>query len=85
MAKKPRVGFPEAFYHVITRGNCQQDIFQDAFDRKHYMDRLRKYQEKYQCILYAYVLINSPSINGNRPSFFLKDYTNLSKQLYSIS
>lgn len=59
MARKPRIEFPGAFYHIITRGNRQQDIFEDHFDRKEYIDRLKKYQEKYQSILYAYVLMNN--------------------------
>ena len=32
MARKPRVHFPGALYHVISRGNQRQDIFLDDKD-----------------------------------------------------
>ena len=32
MARKPRVHFPGALYHVISRGNQRQDIFLDDQD-----------------------------------------------------
>ena len=37
MARKPRVQFPGAFYHVIARGNQQQDIFLSDEDYKTYL------------------------------------------------
>lgn len=33
MARKPRIHYPGAVYHVILRGNAKQDIFFDAEDR----------------------------------------------------
>jgi len=33
MARKPRVHYPAALYHVIMRGNARQDIFFDDDDR----------------------------------------------------
>ena len=32
MARKPRIEFDGAFYHVITRGNQRQKIFKDKED-----------------------------------------------------
>ncbi len=33
MARKPRIHFPGAFYHVIFRGNAGQSIFFSEADR----------------------------------------------------
>jgi REP element-mobilizing transposase RayT len=32
MARKPRIKYEGAFYHVITRGNQKQKIFKDPLD-----------------------------------------------------
>lgn len=57
MARKPRLEFPGAFYHVITRGNNRQKTFIDEEDYKIFLDRLRLYKERFKFILYAYVLM----------------------------
>jgi REP element-mobilizing transposase RayT len=36
MARKPRVEFEGAFYHVIARGNQRRSIFSDDRDREAY-------------------------------------------------
>jgi hypothetical protein len=40
MARKPRVEFAGAFYHVIVRGNQRQNIFRDDKDRLAYLERM---------------------------------------------
>jgi REP element-mobilizing transposase RayT len=37
MAREPRVHYPGALYHVISRGNHRQDIFLDDADRTPYL------------------------------------------------
>jgi len=37
MARKPRVEYVGAFYHVICRGNQRQVIFSRDADRKYYL------------------------------------------------
>ena len=59
MARKPRVEFPGAFSHVIARGNHSQGIFRDAADRAAYLDRLEHYRQRYNCKVYAYVLMTN--------------------------
>jgi len=59
MARKPRVEFPGAFYHVISRGNQRQDIFHDKSDRQAYLDRLEHYRNRYQVAVYAFVLMSN--------------------------
>lgn len=57
MARKPRIEFPGAFYHVITRGNNRQRIFADEEDYRSFLERLDFYKERFKFILYAYVLM----------------------------
>ena len=57
MARKPRVEFAGAFYHVIVRGNQRRKIFYDDQDRLSYLQRLDYYRERYGFTLCAYVLM----------------------------
>jgi len=57
MARKPRVEFDGAFYHVIVRGNQRQRTFQDDRDRIAYLQRIEHYRQRYGFRLYAYVLM----------------------------
>src|SRR6267142_3533919 len=59
MARKPRVEFAGAFYHVICRGNQRQVIFRADVDRKYYLDCLEQYRERYGFKVYAYVLMSN--------------------------
>lgn len=59
MARKPRVEYAGAFYHVICRGNQRQAIFRSDADRKHYLERLEQYRERYGFKVYAYVLMGN--------------------------
>ncbi len=57
MARKPRVHFPGAFYHVIARGNRGQKIFRDVQDYERYLEFLREYKNRFHFLLYAYTLM----------------------------
>jgi putative transposase len=59
MARKPRIHFPGAFYHVIVRGNGGQDIFRGDDDYRLYLRFLKEYKERYQFSLYAYALMTN--------------------------
>jgi REP element-mobilizing transposase RayT len=59
MARKPRVYYPGALYHVIVRGNGRQIIFRDDEDYQVYSELLREYKERFKFTLYAYVLMTN--------------------------
>jgi len=59
MARRPRLEFPGAFYHVIARGNEQKPVFRDAQDPAHYLSLLADYQKKLGFELYAFVLMKN--------------------------
>ncbi|MCC6140614.1 MAG: transposase [Nitrospira sp.] len=59
MARKPRLDFPGAFYHVIVRGNQRATIFHDAADYTAYLERLERYRRRDGVTLHAYVLMKN--------------------------
>jgi putative transposase len=59
MARKPRVEYAGAFYHVICRGNQRQVIFRSDADREFYLERLDEYRQRYGFNVYAYVLMSN--------------------------
>ena len=59
MARKPRVEYDGAFYHVIVRGNQRQRTFHDDQDRISYLERLEHYRQRYGFRLFAYVLMSN--------------------------
>ncbi len=59
VARKPRIEFEGAFYHVITRGNQRQKIFRHEEDFGKYHEILAGYKDRYKHHLYAYVLMNN--------------------------
>jgi putative transposase len=59
MARKPRIHFPGALYHVITRGNRRQGIFLDEKDWERFLAYLLDYKNRYAFHLYAYALMKN--------------------------
>jgi len=59
MARKPRIEYEGAFYHVIIRGNRREKIFGDGKDILKYLEILSNYKKRYQFHLYSYVLMSN--------------------------
>ena len=59
MARRPRIEYPGALYHVIARGNQRQRIFVDDSDRRHYLNLLLALKKTCSFRLYAYVLMHN--------------------------
>jgi len=57
MPRKPRIHFPDAFYHVIARGNRREKIFRSKKDYQLYLNFLSEYKDRYGFSLYAYTLM----------------------------
>jgi hypothetical protein len=53
MARKPRVHFAGARYHVMSRGNQGQSIFRDDRDRERDLEFLKESQARFGHRLYA--------------------------------
>jgi REP element-mobilizing transposase RayT len=59
MPRPHRIEFPGAFYHVYARGNNKQKIFMDTQDYTVYLDRIKRYYNRYPFFLYAYALMSN--------------------------
>lgn len=59
MGRAPRIWFPGACYHIIARGNRQQDIFREIVDRYLFLSKLRMVRAKTNFKLHAYVLMTN--------------------------
>lgn len=57
MARKPRIEYPQALYHVIARGNRQESIFLQPTDFSKYLALVKRYKRRYEFLLYAYALM----------------------------
>lgn len=59
MARQWRIEYEGAFYHVLSRGIEQRDIFYDDEDRHNFLDILERMSERFDIDTYAYVLMNN--------------------------
>ena len=59
MARRPRIHFAGAFYHVISRGNRRQGIFRDEKDLKAFLACLSDCKTRFPFQLYAYALMKN--------------------------
>ena len=59
MARPLRVEFDGAIYHVTSRGNAREDIFDDDGDRKAFLEVLGKVVNRFNWLCHAYCLMNN--------------------------
>ncbi len=59
MARPIRLEFPDAIYHVTTRGNDEADIFVDDQDRQQFLNVLGEVVSRTGWVVHAYVLMNN--------------------------
>jgi len=79
MPRGPRLLIDDACYHIYTRGNHQQGVFNEPMDYETYLLRLKKYKARYGFLLYGYCLMsNHPHMageieNAKDLSYFMHD------------
>jgi putative transposase len=59
MARRERVEYPGAAYHVMDRGDQREAIFHDDEDRERFLKTLAQVCERTGWRLHAYVLMNN--------------------------
>lgn len=59
MARKKRVWWPGASYHIMCRGNHRLEIFRDDEDRYVYVSMLAQVKEKHPFKIHAYCLMSN--------------------------
>ena len=52
-----KISYEGGFYHVYNRGNRKQNIFLEESDYLKYLEKLRKYKEKYNISIICYCLM----------------------------
>lgn len=57
MARKPRIWFPGAIYHITARGNRRDSIFHDFKDYQYYMDLVVACKKNIPFDIHAYCLM----------------------------
>jgi REP element-mobilizing transposase RayT len=64
MARPLRIEFDGALYHVTSRGNERKAIFEDALDRKLFLDIVGRVNERFHWICHAYCLMSNHVLCG---------------------
>lgn len=59
MARQPRIEYPGALYHVISRGIERRDLYRDDADRERYLSCLQGAVERFGCRIFAYCLMGN--------------------------
>ena len=59
MARQLRIEFENAFYHITSRGIERRSIFLDRNDRNRFLFYLRENMQRYNVIMFAYVLMKN--------------------------
>ncbi|MBK5092940.1 MAG: transposase [Actinobacteria bacterium] len=59
MSRPLRIEFPGAIYHITSRGNAKQEIFETDEDRAAFLRTLQSVTERYKWLCHAYCLMNN--------------------------
>ena len=59
MARPPRVEYPGAYYHVVCRGNNQENIYKNDRDKEKFIEYLEKAVERFSIIIHTYCLMSN--------------------------
>lgn len=59
MARKARKISGTGIYHIILRGNDQQNIFYDDSDKHFFISRIKKYSKETNLVIYSYCLMDN--------------------------
>jgi len=59
MARPLRIEYPDAFYHVTSRGNEQKDVFKSQKDREKFLSYLESATTRYGAVIHAWSLMSN--------------------------
>ena len=59
MARPLRIEYASALYHVTSRGNAQENIYQDDTDRRQFYSVLAEVCDHFNWIIHAYCLMDN--------------------------
>ncbi len=59
MARPLRIEFPQALYHITSRGNRREDIYLDDHDRETFLQVLAQVYERFNWVCHSYCLMSN--------------------------
>jgi putative transposase len=59
MARQLRIEFPDAFYHVTSRGNERKAVFKSFRDREKFLSYLESATKRYGAVIHVYCLMDN--------------------------
>jgi REP element-mobilizing transposase RayT len=59
MTRPLRIEYPDAYYHVINRGNYQEKIYFNDRDKEKFLEYLEKAAERFSVIFHGYCLMSN--------------------------
>jgi putative transposase len=59
MARPLRIEYPEAVYHITSRGNEKKPVYKDDRDRDNFLTTLDKVNKRYNWLCHAYCLMDN--------------------------
>lgn len=59
MSRPIRIEFPNALYHVTSRGDRREDIFEDEEDRRAFLQTLAQVVDQFNWLCYAWCLMDN--------------------------
>ena len=59
MSRPIRIAFPDALYHVTSRGDRREDIFEDDLDRQTFLSTLEQVVAQFNWVCYAWCLMGN--------------------------
>ena len=59
MARQLRIEFPDAFYHVTSRGNERKAVFKSFRDREKFLSYLDSATKRYGAVIHVYCLMDN--------------------------
>lgn len=59
MSRPLRIEFPNALYHVTSRGDRREDIFEDDADRRSFLETFGMVVERFNWLCYAWCLMDN--------------------------
>lgn len=67
MARPMGVEYPGARHHVTARGNERRNVFRDDRDRRHFIELLAEFPERFGVRGVAWVLMGTTSNTSSKP------------------
>src|SRR5438132_10812811 len=61
MARPLRIAYPGAFYHVMSRGNEQKDVFKSHKDREKFLAYVASAVVRYEAVVHTWCLMRNHS------------------------